>query len=195
MTAPLPHTLRTSSRAGQPRPVALPLPAGATTPLLCERPRGAGTDAAFEAPQRPDTAATTRAASTSPSWATSLLVTCARRLALPGAFFLLAGAAHAGVLDWTPDPDDNPCELITEPDDAADPGWLMWRAALCGDGVAAMLPPVRRLGGLTVASDGDAYALLRDAWDTGHRLPAPIPLPAGVWLLLGALAMLWRVGR
>jgi hypothetical protein len=112
------------------------------------------------------------------------------RLALAGAFCVWAGLSHAGVLDWTPDPDDNPCALITAPADPTDAGWLMWRAALCGDGVAAMLLPVRRLGGIPVRSDVDGYQLLRRAWDTGHRL-APVPLPASGWLLLAGLAVLW----
>ena len=70
-------SLRTSSRAGQPRPADLPLSAGATClggkPTdACEgrgNPQGDALrlachpDAAFEAPQRPDNRATTRAAS------------------------------------------------------------------------------------------------------------------------------------
>ena len=114
---------------------------------------------------------------------------------------ILATYARGGALDWTPDPDDNPCVDIVAPADPLGAAqWAEWHAALCGDPapqptLAELLPPVRRLGGIEVRSDAEAWALLRDAWQPHELAAPPIPLPATGWLLLAAIAAIFATKR
>ena len=103
-------------------------------------------------------------------------------------FFLASPLMAGGLADDATTPDPCPDVPLVQPVDMADAMFAQWsaiRAMSCGPD----LEP-RSFFDAKTGERLDDDEILRRIFD-GSAPVTPVPLPGGVWLLLGALAMLW----
>lgn len=106
-------------------------------------------------------------------------------------FCLLASPlAAGGLVDEATAPDPCPDVPLVQPVGMADAMFAQWvaiRSMTCGAAPVAPRAFFDRATGERLTDEEITRRIFN-----GSTPIAPVPLPAGAWLLLGALAMLWR---